>query len=478
MTARLSASLEGKRVPGCNQAMGFYVYAEPHCPFGSANPELVPACIVEQTRGDRRLGSHVFAGIELLLPALLDVHALGPAYLEALFPFARRELNKSACNGGDDQQVVTHAFPTTVPTTAELAYYHSQLVQAGEAALWTLPEKYHALLREEDNVEDGTTGLEQEPEGRHNDGSRVKTFPLDASLLADLFHATNTEFPERAPACGDYPQQWTKDGPRPMADNWKALWDATAASLAATLEIIKGRRTDGEENSKAQGSTCKTVLGYLFWHLGRDCGRFLRELHELRISWGTYQDEMCRRDYDEWHCNAHANNVVLLTEEDGTRLQSFLSYLDLDMAFDEKTFVDTWASGYDTSNRSESSTEENLGNERVRRSSSSSSSDVKQQARKERHDKLLARENANFMEVLAGGDSSNGVPQIAKVAVEAQDTAVQTCKTALYDTFLLAYQDAYSGRGESSDSNFDPELHTAAYAVCKLAVIIMADFVA
>ena len=91
---------------------------------------------------------------------------------------------------------------------------------------------------------------------------------------------------------------------------------------------------------------------------------------------------------------------------------------------------------------------------------------------------LLARENANFMEVLAGGDSSNGVPQIAKVAVEAQDTAVQTCKTALYDTFLLAYQDAYSGRGESSDSNFDPELHTAAYAVCKLAVIIMADFVA
>ena len=72
-------------------------------------------------------------------------------------------------------------------------------------------------------------------------------------------------------------------------------------------------------------------LGYLFGRLGRDCGRFLRELHAMRISWGTYQDDMCRRDFDEWHCNAHANNMVLLPEADGTHLRSFLAYLDLDM---------------------------------------------------------------------------------------------------------------------------------------------------
>jgi hypothetical protein len=88
-----------------------------------------------------------------------------------------------------------------------------------------------------------------------------------------------------------------------------------------------------------------SVLGYLFSRLGFECGRFLRELHALRISWGTYQDGMCRRKFDEWHCNAHANNMVLLSEADGMASQSFLACLDLDMAFDDASFIDTWDPG-------------------------------------------------------------------------------------------------------------------------------------
>ncbi len=43
---------------------------------------------------------------------------------------------------------------------------------------------------------------------------------------------------------------------------------------------------------------------------------------------------MCNRDWDEWHCNAHSNNLVFVPTE-----TSFLSFLDLDMAFSREAFV-------------------------------------------------------------------------------------------------------------------------------------------
>jgi hypothetical protein len=68
MSAQLDASMGPAGIPGANGAMGIYHYDTPNQPFGPA--VSVPACIVETTRGDRRLGSHVLAGIELLLPLL------------------------------------------------------------------------------------------------------------------------------------------------------------------------------------------------------------------------------------------------------------------------------------------------------------------------------------------------------------------------------------------------------------------------
>lgn len=46
-----------------------------------------------------------------------------------------------------------------------------------------------------------------------------------------------------------------------------------------------------------------------------------------------------------------------------------------------------------------------------------------------------------------------------------------------YDTFALSYIQAYDSQLDD-DSGFDAELHAAAYAMCKLGVIVMADFVA
>ena len=54
------------------------------CSFG--RPAFAPACIVEETKGDRRLGSHILAGIMVLLPKLLDENKLDVATLLRLFP--------------------------------------------------------------------------------------------------------------------------------------------------------------------------------------------------------------------------------------------------------------------------------------------------------------------------------------------------------------------------------------------------------
>ena len=92
-------------------------------------------------------------------------------------------------------------------------------------------------------------------------------------------------------------------------------------------------------------------------------------------------------------------------------------------AFDDATFVDTWA----TDNAA------NAANAAVPAPENSAAA----------HDRLLLRENVNFMEVLAGGDSSNGVPQVARSVVDAQSPEVQGAKSALYDTFTLSYIRAY-----------------------------------
>ena len=79
MAAHLSRSMHPQGILGANGAMGVYVYDAPNQPFG---PDVsVPACIIERTYGDRRLGTHVLAGIELLLPLLLDVPRLSKGQL-------------------------------------------------------------------------------------------------------------------------------------------------------------------------------------------------------------------------------------------------------------------------------------------------------------------------------------------------------------------------------------------------------------
>ena len=56
-----------------------------------------------------------------------------------------------------------------------------------------------------------------------------------------------------------------------------------------------------------------------------------RALHEARIAWGTY------RDSSGYHCNAHANNLVLRRPAPDGGTEAFLMPCDFDMAFTEES---------------------------------------------------------------------------------------------------------------------------------------------
>ena len=89
----------------------------------------------------------------------------------------------------------------------------------------------------------------------------------------------------------------------------------------------------------------------------------LLRLQVSRVSWGTYADAMCFEG--QLHCNAHANNMVVLAPRGqkpttGTASSHstgacqhpvddfFLSFLDLDMAFGNDDYLDTYVSEKNT----------------------------------------------------------------------------------------------------------------------------------
>jgi hypothetical protein len=355
MTENLRTHMEAAGCVSVNTPVALCEYSgAAQLPLGAAFPT---ASVIERTLGDRRFGTHVLAGLEVLLPLLCDVP--DAAQLLACFPPLRP--------GRDSLG--------TLVTSAELAM-------------------------------DLMLG-----------GLEWPTLKRDASLFANMTrHAA--VLTERAPL-GPRPMQWTRDGAKPMGHVWCGIWDATVEQLSVALrECPHG------------------VLAYLYNRCGYDAGCILRTMHAQRTSWGTYQDQMCNVEFDEWHCNAHANNLVLLPPGNGTR---FLGFLDLDMAFSERS-----ALGFSPGE----------------------------------FDRLLEREFLNLMQVLTGSDPSNGVPSL----VEQQCTSlhsplIKAAKSALYDTLLLGFLGGYHGT-TSDVCAFDAKLHSAANLVLRLAVTVMADFIA
>lgn len=381
MTAHIDSLAKSEGCVACNEPIAVAYYEEE--PLG---PEFPIACAIERTRGDRRLGSHVLAGLQLMLPLLVRCG-----------------------DSAFDEQALMRAFPSTRP--------RDSLNSSIPAVTGDLMTDYE---------------LATSPSGSERDGCGLHwpDVKRDASLFAN-FNDAAFWLPETAPPSNEFPIQWTRAGPQKMtSDFWQSAWKRCVDEYASALAEIQ-KQTGGKSN----------VLAYLFSRIGWECGHFLRVLHDARICWGTYQDLMCRRDLDEWHCNAHANNFVLLPEGSSDR---FTSYLDLDMAFDEKSFVDV-----------------------VGRKVGISTAEF---------DHLLWRENVNLMECLCGSDRSNGVPGVALSWIEKQDNRVRTISSGLYDALMLGYLNAYAKDTNAYVAKQDKLMDHAAHCVLRLAVITMSEF--
>jgi len=520
MASRVAAALAPLGALGANAATALALYEAPaQLPLGPAFPT---ACIVERTVGDRRLGTHVLAGLELLLPLLLDVDALeragGAAALAAAFPPARPREASSASSSGPAawEAVPTAAFISDHTMAEAMAFAAGEPPDAAAGLCWA------GLRRDASTL----ASLARPASPGHAALAAAQRVPL----------ARAAEGPGAAIGSESegFPLQYTREGPRPMAEAWRPHWRRACAEAAAALAAVEKRGACSSSSSSGgiggeSGSSASSVLAYAFARLGADAGAVAAGLHSAGVSWGTYQDAMTRRDLGAWHCNAHTNNFVLVAEEVGEedgegreesgngvpQQQQLLAALDLDMAFDAAGFVDL---SRRLASVGEVTSDGAGGMAEPERAFHSSSVGAPPAA----FERLLHFEACNLMEVLAGADASTGVPAVAMAAVEAGlPPLLRAARSALYDTMVLAYLREYNaGRrrlrqlpGEqlqraaeaegaatpaaaaaealedeaaaeeaqfppSAVPPFDRLLHRAAHAVLRLAIIVMADFAA
>ena len=504
ITTQLAKSLEVEGVLGTNVAMGHYVYGgEEQLPLGSSNPNFQTSCIVQQTRGDRRLGTHVLAGMSLLLESFIDTSQVDEDAIRSTFPDVRKEPWSDL--GPLGVICIDEADPLQLETTASL---FGRLQLSTAAQLLTRP----VMGQERRQAWDHLLQLmhSHSPNGPAPTDEKVRQM-VDHVLESRFVRADSALCMATRGGCvsegilGSWIANAYEGDVNVGDELWRVLcsWrdlgtapDPTEHAVCPTVEahmlvrpnesLLAGaeqspdpsvvpdqfyRCEDGTEQVKSADrrwhkpwhDTCtelnerltrigrtRSVLQYVFSRLGFECGRFARLLHfNCQVSWGTYQDAICHPS--QWHCNAHCNNMVVLAP--GNDANSYLSYLDLDMAFGSHEFVDI---------DPKSTTFGHVG-----------------QAEDDFVNHRLKFENVNFMEVLAGNDSTSGVPKIGQDVVSQFAIKTQLIREYLYDVMMHGYMHAYSNgdKGYLCES-FHPELHQAGLCFIKLSIIKQADYIA
>ena len=529
-SSKLAKEMDQHNIYGANGSMGYYEYGgKDQLPLGLENKEFQTACIIETTRGDRRFGTHVIAGLTLLLSELLDDSKLGNMdELLDLFPNERKSFGQvpfaAVPNFFDDTEIpilktsdlfgcaqlkfselfmqrpakgrareeswnklmnmMNDSINKDKPTIEELQGMCKHIcstklvgtetnvaelvgVDSGTFGSWMgndyngdediFTPTWRMLQLWKNNGEPITDSakviVQQLPKITRNLLTKEKT--ASGMDVTELF-----AFAATVPKSNALPKQFYKDenadveGEKDCDPKWSSAWKEACDVIHQYNNAINN---DSDKKKK------QSALMYIYSRLGYECGRFAKLLHhKCHTSWGTYQDKICHES--GWHCNAHANNMVIMAP--GHSDDTYLSYLDLDMAFDRETVVDVKPSS-DTYGKVGQTEEE--------------------------FDLLLIFENYNFMEVIAGNDSSTGVPKIAENVVNTLSPTLQVARSVLYDTMLNGYMYAYyeeDGRGvrkkgeqrnnvnEYSVADFDPELHEVGMALIKLAIIKQADYIA
>jgi len=217
----------------------------------------------------------------------------------------------------------------------------------------------------------------------------------------------------------------------PMAEMWQGPIGSLPADLAPIWDTERVRLA--ERLASAKVAACEpSLLLWLCWRLGWECGATLRALHGAGIAWGTYPDAM------GIHCNAHVNNLIVKPPGVG-HPNTFLAALDFDMAFTRESFVPEAAASH-----------AGVGLDRF--------------------EGVLEFEATMGMQtVLAGSDfTSTGVINVA--AVPESHAHVEM---ALRDTLVTAYAAARAG----SEDAHPPHalMYDAAYSLVKLALCLTTD---
>jgi len=203
--------------------------------------------------------------------------------------------------------------------------------------------------------------------------------------------------------------------------------------------------------------------------LGHEAGVVLGGLHHGGISWGTYEDLLGR------HCNAHANNFVVVdprssgssgssssSSSSSSSGQYFLAPLDFDMAFTRDTFI--------SSSSSSSSSGGGGGG-----SGGSTTSMT--------FDEIVVMEHQCCITSLAGDDYvSTGVGSSSSSSGGGGTSLTgpwALLRWGMRDTLVRGFLDGYrsSSSSSSSSSRLPPGMIAAYHDVIKLALTITSQLV-
>lgn len=206
-----------------------------------------------------------------------------------------------------------------------------------------------------------------------------------------------------------------------VPENLSSVWDAARSNL---LDLLPHLHEVTKEPS---------LLLWLVWRLGWECGATLRSLHHGGIAWGTYRDAL------GIHCNAHANNLVVKPPTIGSFPDTFLAALDFDMAFTRDGFIPE-------------------------------ASDSQAGFGLDSWDGVLKFEATMGMSMVLGGSdfANTGVANAASVP-ESHHLA----EVAVRDTLVAAYEAAR--RGEPDLHPHKEPLQKAAYELIKLALCLTTE---
>jgi hypothetical protein len=265
VAGRVATALAARNAAGANEPIALMLYSDAaQQPLGPAIPT---ACIVERTIGDRRLGTHVLSGLELLLPLLVNEAAIDVAALREAFPPNRPRENGKIVD--TTELIADHVLGATY------AWKKLDLDAFGLAPFY-----------------DGRAGL-------------LYPIPRDRSTMAHLSWNASASAAiaaaEHAPdVLTDPPLQFTREGSRLMPAEWRKVWHRCCEELKTAMAALPPGRS---------------LLAYVFARLGDDAGACIRGMHDAGINWGTYQDAFCNYRAGAYHCNAHSNNLVLVAPD-------------------------------------------------------------------------------------------------------------------------------------------------------------------